>query len=406
MTTETSLTLRELLADKAGSALRRADGLVRARYNDGTSGFDVVRAVEVEQALDDADRYARLQARLGDLEKRGGSGPYAPGGASMIRDLVNQGVDPGARERLTHLKRDSERAGLTTRAGTSNLSGLVPPAYLTDQVATQITAGRPLADLIGSQPLPPKGMTVETGRVTTGNTAAAQLVENAAVATSDIELGGISIPVRSIATSATVSRAMFDRASGGWNDGLLGDMLEAHAATVDALLITGTGSDGQPTGFLAQASTQSLAYDDATPTGAEFVAKLAAVTSTASTARKRPVSAYVMHSRRWLWLASRVEAGLTMIGDREIMGTPVTIDDNIPVDLGAGTDEDRIIAIRPDDHRLFESGPFVLVAPQAAGAPGDGSVVVTVYSYLAFTAARYPTGIGILTGTGLNAVAA
>jgi HK97 family phage major capsid protein len=394
--TEHSATLYELLNEKTSSAMRRADSLVRARYNTD-AGFDVVRAVEVEQALDDADRYARLQDRLGTLEQRAGSGPYAPGGASLVRDLVHQSTDPAARERLAHLKRDSERAGLTERAaGSSSMVGFVPPTYLTDQVAVQVGAGRPLADLIGSRPIPPKGMTLETGRVTTASSAAQQSTENAATSTNDIELAGISIPVRTIATTATISRQMFERAGVGWNDGLLGDMLEAHAVTVDSILVSA---------LLAQASTQTLAYDDATPTGAEFVQKLAAVSSTASTARKRPVTAYVMHSRRWFWLASRVEAGLTQIGNDSIMGIARTIDDNIPTNLGAGTNEDRVLAIRPDDHRLFESSPYVLVAPQAAGAPGNARVVITIYSYLAFTAARYPTGIGILTGTGLAAVA-
>ncbi|CAB4539951.1 MAG: phage major capsid protein [Actinobacteria bacterium] len=394
--------LSDVLEHRADAALRRAKAIGQEARQLGDR-FDITRAIDLEQALDDVDRYARLYDRVGALDSRLHL-PYQPGGRfSMIADIVNQHTDADARIRLQALRRDSARR--EHRNTTAGLSGLLPPAYITSAVATQVAAGRPLADLIGSRPLPDEGITVETGRVTTGHSAAAQATENTATSNTDVVVSGVSIPVRTIATRATVSAQVFERAA-GYRDGIIGDMLEAHAATVDSLLVSGTGASGQPTGFLSQASTQSLAYTDATPTAAEFLPRLAAVTTSASTARRRPVTAYAMHSRRWWWLASGAAvAGLTGIGERSIFGVPVTLCDSIPVSLGTGNNEDRVLAIRPDDHHLYEAGPYVIAETQPS-VTGQLAIVVTVYSYLAFSAARYPTGVGILTGDALSAVAA
>ena len=122
----------------------------------------------------------------------------------------------------------------------------------------------------------------------------------------------------------------------------------------------------------------------------------------------------VMHSRPWLWVTSRAEAATPALvatgpvtGQPDtvgaIFGVPVMVDDNIPTNLGTGTDEDRILTLRTGDHLLFEDRPRVMIDENRAA--GSGGVKLVAFRYVAFTAAWYPGGVGILAGSGLNAVA-
>jgi len=67
--------------------------------------------------------------------------------------------------------------------------------------------------------------------------------------------------------------------------------------------------------------------------------------------------------------------------------------------LGAGTDEDRIIALRHADMALLEGEPVASAYRQAGG--GNLTYTIELHRYAAFTANRYPSGVGIVAGTGL-----
>lgn len=102
-----------------------------------------------------------------DQDKRGGQ---------FVRDVVMSSMgDFGAQERLSsHMREErTERAEWFQRvAGTGAFAGLVVPQYLTDLVAPAAKAGRPLANVMRSVPLPSDGMTVNISRITTATTNA------------------------------------------------------------------------------------------------------------------------------------------------------------------------------------------------------------------------------------------
>jgi hypothetical protein len=80
-------------------------------------------------------------------------------------------------------------------------------------------------------------------------------------------------------------------------------------------------------------------------------------------------------------------------------GLPVVTDPNVSTTLGAGTatgTDDHIIVCRVSDLVLYESGirARVLHEPKASTL----TVLLQVYSYAAFTAARYPASVVFLTG--------
>jgi len=87
----------------------------------------------------------------------------------------------------------------------------------------------------------------------------------------------------------------------------------------------------------------------------------------------------------------------------QIAGVPVVTDANIPTNLGAGTDEDRVITMRSDDVLLFEQNAGT---PMLARFDGVGSATLTVrivaFGYSAF-AVRNPSSVAVNQGSLWNA---
>jgi hypothetical protein len=140
--------------------------------------------------------------------------------------------------------------------------------------------------------------------------------------------------------------------------------------------------------------------------------------------RFAPASAIVMHPRRWAWTTAALDTQTRPLVVPEansaqnavgvfsrptaegavgtMQGLPVFLDANIPTNLGAGTNEDRIIVARFDDDLLFESdAPTVGVYDGVLSA--NLQVRIMVWGFFAFTFARYPKANSIITGTGLIA---
>ncbi|OBG70289.1 DNA primase [Mycobacterium sp. E3305] len=75
---------------------------------------------------------------------------------------------------------------------------------------------------------------------------------------------------------------------------------------------------------------------------------------------------------------------------------PVVTDPNIPTNLGTGANEDPVYVLRASDIVLWESGIRARVLPEVK-AP-NLTVVLQVYSYLAFTASRYAASTAEISG--------
>ena len=82
-----------------------------------------------------------------------------------------------------------------------------------------------------------------------------------------------------------------------------------------------------------------------------------------------------------------------MVGS--IQGLPVVTDPNIATTSGAGT-EDIVYVLRASDAVLWESGIRARVLPETKSQ--NLTVLLQLYGYLAFSAARYPQSVVEITG--------
>jgi HK97 family phage major capsid protein len=350
-----------------------------------------------------------------------------PKGVNFARDVASaalgnwQSMERLGRHQQEELVERGDQYGTDTRAeravGTGAFSGLVVPQYLTDMFAPMATAGRPFADAMNHHDLPATGMVANIGRGTTGTSAALQAAEGNALSESDYDDTLLSIPIQTAGGKQTVSRQGIDR---GVNveDTIMQDLVRRQAVVVDSTCL-----NQAVTGLSAVATV--TAYTDASPTVVENYPKLIEGLSKVEAALMDVASGNnlaVMHSRRWYWLQNGLSSTWPLIGQPGIVtqtlganyaerygngvrgllpnGTPVIVDNNIVTNLGVGTNEDEEYLVDKEECHLWEdpAAPLFIRADQPLA--GNLQILLVVYSYFAYTHARYAQAQKI-GGTGL-----
>lgn len=348
-------------------------------------------------------------------------------GRSYFRDLVQAQV-MGNRDAIDRLvrndrevadKRRAERA-LTTVDGVAG--EFVPPLWMMDEWIRLARAGRIMADQVRHQGLPGGTDTINLPRLATGTATAEQATQNTAVQNTDASTNSIAANVATLAGQQVISLQLLEQTPAGINidDILLADLSYDYATKVDVFVINNNATN--KVGILNVSGANAVTFTSASPTAALAYSKIADAIQRIATLRFLPAQKIFMHPRRWAWFLASLDtsnrplvvpsAGLgpnnAMIAGTDVnaegfvgtlQGLPVYQDPNIPINLGAGTNEDRIIVARTDDIILFEGSPRSEAFREPLAA--QLSVLLRFYNYLALHASRYAASVSIIAGTGL-----
>jgi HK97 family phage major capsid protein len=357
-------------------------------------------------------------------------------GISFFNDAYRSQVrmDLGARERVERHMRESivenERSGTQTRATTtSSYAGLVVPQYLVDLYAPLLRAGRPIANVCRKIPLPNEGMSVNYTRMTTGATAASQATQNTQVSSTDQVWADATTPVVTIAGEQKVSRQSLERGTPGMDTIIYQDLIGAYAAELDRQVVNGSGASNQLLGILQTSGTSvATAYAGVLTIG-NFSSKVAGqIAAIAGLGRGVTPRVVAMHPRRWGWMQSLVDsqgrplavaqavnpvnaqavilAAGGYSGDSDTPtfvgqmanGLPVLTDANIPINVGTNV-EDMTMVFDNSQALLWEENDGMPTELRFDQQSGDTlSVILAIYGYVAFTAARYPLAFGKIGG--------
>lgn len=352
----------------------------------------------------------------------------AAGEASFFRDafLSEFKQSRAARDRLErHGNEVTAHGEMSERATTTgSFAGLVVPQYLVDQAALLQRAGRPFANTLQSLQIPDQGTQFQIPRGTTGASAGVQATENTSVSSTDEVWANVTVNVATIAGQQDVSRQSLERGTPGIDALIYMDLAGAYGVGVDQQVLSGSGSAGQVLGVLNTAGINQATAFGAAATPTTFYSKVAGQINAVETTRFMAPTAIAMHPRRWNWLLSQVDtqgrplavpnangplnalaapvdtpqdtAKSTPVG--WFQGLPVITDASIPTSVGTGP-EDQVIVYRNTDLLLWEDGdgmPKELRFEQTLG--NQLTIKLVVYGYIAFTAGRYPTAVGIVGG--------
>lgn len=415
----------ELAAPVVEPAPNSAEEALRARISDLEEQMAIRTAANAADASRTAPAYDQV-ARVGaeertyrqDRDPRGRGAEFLTDVTRAFRGdwMAQERLQRHSREEL--VEREAKVAGQMQRATTTSAyTGWVVPQYLVDMNAEAAVAGRAFADICNGHELPEQGMTVYLSKVTTGTSVTDQSAQNDAASETDLDDTQISIAVRTASGAQTISRQAIERGL-GVDDLTFRDLLKRYNKNLDSNLINGAATG------LTNVAT-SVAYTDASPTAAELYPKIQAAASGAEGVFLDTIDGLtvVMHPRRWRWLSSQMTSTWPFVSGpgaptqaaaasagvlaesgrvRGFLpdGTPVVTDANIATNLGAGTNEDEIYAVAPEENHLWED-PNAPMLIRAEPSPKNLQIVLVVYGYYAFYHDRYTGGHQKIAGTGL-----
>ena len=418
----------------AETALREQRAAVQAEINAGEARLAMLEAEQRDEArlTELAERITPTGAPSPSAErdivqardKRTYNADNDPRGLAFLSDVSRAFLgDWSAQQRLSaHTEEERAERGeqaITTRAVTGAGSpGLVVPQYLIDLYAPKGRPGRHFADSCRPHPLPATGLTVYIPRQTATTAVGLQTAELDTVTESDYDDELIAIPVRTAAGSQTISRQFAERGLGG-DDIVMEDLLRSYDVALDALLL-----NSATWGLLAVAGANT--YTAASPTGRELYSKILAAGATVEDTLldlDEQDLFTLMRGRRWKWMQNQADDKWPLISQPSLDalvlgkndGTPyskavrghlpnggdVVTDNNLPANLGAGTNEDPVVVVSRQEAHLWEdsSAPLFIRAEQTQAK--KLGIDLVVYGYFAACFDRVAGAHQKIAGTGL-----
>ncbi|MGW1859366.1 phage major capsid protein [Streptomyces collinus] len=425
--------------EKLDGILSEARGADNALTDEQRASFDAGEAEirSLDERIAELDAQVRADEAAAEMAKR-----YAPkasvtsvnepeiyrsglGGQSYFRDMWNarQNGDAQAMDRLQRNNRGraAEQRALTTVNGAGG--EFVPPLWLEKEFVRLARPGRITGNLVPTQALPAGTDSINVPKVNTGTAVAVQGTQNTAVQQTDLTTTSISSSVTTIAGGQTVSLQLIEQSPLNVDDVILADLAAAYAQQYNSLILSGSGTGGNPTGILTLSGTNAITYTSGSPTVALLYSQIANAIQTVHTNRFLPPDTIIMHPRRWAYLlAASDSTGRPLVTPSAnspmnalanqgevasqgfvgtIQGLPVYVDSLLPTNLGAGTNQDPIIVARLADLMAWEGNVKAEAFPQTYA--NQLSVFVRLYNYMSFQPARYPKSISVINGTGLVA---
>jgi len=409
--------------------------LARDSFSNGTGGGGV------EKSRERLNRHA-AELRV-ELPRR------AEQRARLARERV-EGVATGTRREERALERFYnagmqifEQRAINRTDGTGGY--FVPPLWLIDQYAEYLRAGRTLANLCRSIPLPGGTDSINLPRITTGTATGPQTSDGGSVPSRDLADNFSNALVRTVAGQEDVAIQLLDQSPIAFDTVITQDLMADHAMQVDGQVLLGSGSSGQITGLYSHGtitggSTEAVIVNTVTGTTTaqwvgtnSFYQGAGALMSQIARNRFRPVSAVVSNPAVWYAMATAgdgnsrplvvpsIQGPFNAVADfspgvvaegpvGSILGRPWYLDANIPLTFGGATTNPSMSTtsaghVSPtdgtgsgdtftpflagvwDDILLFEGDMRSRVLQEILS--GTLQIRFQVYSYLAFMKDRY-----------------
>jgi HK97 family phage major capsid protein len=302
---------------------------------------------------------------------------------------------------------------------------LVAPAHLQSLFARYLVSGATVTQLVSKMPLPPKTDQINLPKQD-GAVAVAQHTQNNDLTETSATFTTVQATVYRYGGAQTIPNFLLERSLPGVDEIVLADLGRQLANKVDTDLINGT----TPEGILNADGIGTATATAGTATMTEVWPALVNAVADVQAAHYASPDAIVMHPRRWAWFIAQIDGdkrplvavngapvnpvagyagpgagsapeGLAMaLPVGSVLGIPVYLDSNIPTNLGAGTDEDRIIVGVFREAMLFQSAPQFGLSAESAFKKDQ--TIVRVTQDVAFTAERYPGAFSVISGTALN----
>lgn len=294
--------------------------------------------------------------------------------------------------------------------GTDSAGGYLVAPQVSDELVRLKYYRTPLRSLFSSI-----NVTSDTLQIAqqTGGLTAAWTDELATKTAADMTFGQISVSVFTAAGLAVVSNQLLQDSNPSIDSLINSDLARRLAILEEVAFINGSGT-GQPRGILNTVGVGAVTYTDATPTAGEILDNIiTAIAKTQDDGKTEPTD-IVLHPKTWTTLIrSResdghytIEPGFSnrspqdALPSRTLFGLPVTLSYNVPTNLGAGTNETRII-VGDFKQGLILDRQGIVIDDSSHVYFTTNQTVFRGESRVGFTAGRDPKAFTVIGGTGL-----
>ena len=366
---------------------------------------------------------ARMERAAADVKTRAAkagasksASPYG-GDRSYFRDLArvaaadartNALIDQGMRPRLGPIEDgfpvlgDGDVAAARGRLdrehrylmSTGNGAGFATYGWVGSLMDTAARIEGKLTDLVTMHTAPDYGLTLRVP-VQTSPSVEAVTAEGTTITNTSITTSYQDSAVVMLAGEVEVTQALLDRGD-QVDEHIAADLGRALALTLDQQILSGTGT-GQLTGLLNLSGITETSYTDATPTVPEYRAAVWTLARDVQVASGLDPDTLVTGPTRHSWLWSGTASNSRQMLGIDLPAKPVAVG-SVPTNLGAGTNEDRLLVWRKDRvHLHMTPVRFRAVIDDAV----SGNLAVRLQAYaMAFLHVTRPSAVGVLKGTG------
>jgi HK97 family phage major capsid protein len=333
---------------------------------------------------------------------------------SFFRDLYHAHKgERDAQDRLARHRVETEGRDLSSSSDTGG-ADFVPPNYLEALYVPVNRQARKVVNTIPTLPLPDSGMSITMPKLDSGVSVAAS-ADNGSVSETDATTSTVTANVRLFAGQQDISVALFERTN--MDAIILADLVSAYDSALETAVVNGTSGANSHVGLLQVSGIGSVTYTDASPTAAETIGPVFDAVSKIEqdTSGRYTATHIAMTPRRAAFLAGSVSTSSSLfqvgtypmsLGEQgggtllTFAGIPVVTTTGIPTNLGAGTNQDRIIAYSADTLRFMEGPLRTRVLTEVLS--GNLTVRIQAYAFSAFASERMPASIAVVSGTGLT----
>lgn len=335
--------------------------------------------------------------------------PWAEFDSGALAQMSRGGVE-AARKRLGSVMQARATGDVTSSTEGGEFVPAAAPGFIATAFSTAARAASAVAPLFTKVPLARYatdgggGRTITIPRLTTGATTAVT-TEAGAVGTTEHVSASVQSLITTIAGNTVVSSQLFDHLHSA-DIVIAAELGEAYATKLDSELISGSNSAGRTTGLLNVASPTSGTYTAATSIAAVLNDKLLDLWRAAFVARGLASTHVILAPRT---LAQLMAAGSNPPAVPYVespngidlylpYGPRIVLSNNLPLTLGAGTNETRAIFVYAPDLILATEGMQFQMADETLAT--SLQLVATAYGYAA-SGFKRAESVAILGGTGL-----
>jgi HK97 family phage major capsid protein len=322
--------------------------------------------------------------------------PYWQGEASLFRDIAKAGADAHALDRLAAWF--GEKAGEyseTDAAGGFLLNPQLLPVE-SRPVAPPLRAIFPALDLTTKQ--------VEIPRWVDPTNTADWLAELANIPQlTQAALTSVLADAHTAAAYSVASRQLVEDSNA---DQLINDQLTfSIESLVEPAIINGSGTN-RPLGLLQTPGVQVKTFTQASPTAAQLLGQIIGqITDVWTNHLSAPTHILVHPITFYKVVTDPAAQGLfTLFPEVSLLGLRAHLSPYVPRNLGAGSNETRIIVLDARASLMLNRKGLAVVASEhepTTNAWLTNKVVYRGLERVGFSAARRPASVSVLQGTGL-----